>query len=103
MGGEVTHEQLYRDTNIPLQVQGSPEHAHQLAPHIHRVFSNLKTWLQGTHHGVEAKYLQGYLDEFVFRFNRRQTPMAAFQTLFGIAVTKKPISLVKLREPESTG
>ncbi len=27
----------------------------------------------------------------------------AFQTLFGIAVTKKPINLVKLREPESTG
>ncbi|MDP2852492.1 MAG: IS1595 family transposase [Gallionella sp.] len=86
-----------------VRVQGSPEHAHQLAPHIHRVFSNLKTWLQGTHHGVEVKYLQGYLDEFVFRFNRRQTPMAAFQTLLGIAVTKKPVSLMKLREPESTG
>ena len=86
-----------------VQVQGSPEIAHQLAPHIHRVFSNLKTWLQGTHHGVEAKYLQGYLDEYVFRFNRRQTPMAAFQTLLGIAVTKKPVSLVKIREPESTG
>jgi hypothetical protein len=85
------------------QVQGSPEVAHQLAPHIHRVFSNLKTWLQGTHHGVEPKYLQGYLNEYVFRFNRRQTPMAAFRTLLGIAVTKKPISLMKIREPESTG
>lgn len=85
------------------QVQGSPELAHQLAPHIHRVFSNLKTWLQGTHHGVEPKYLQGYLNEYVFRFNRRQTPMAAFQTLLGIAVTKKPVSLVKIRKPESTG
>ena len=84
------------------QVQGSPELAHQLAPHIHRVFSNLKTWLQGTHHGVDPKYLQGYLDEYVFRFNRRQTPMAAFQTLLGIAATTKPIGLVKIREPEST-
>ena len=84
-------------------IPGSPEHAHQLAPHIHRVFSNLKTWLQGTHHGVEAKYLQGYLNEYVFRFNRRQTPMAAFQTLLGIAVTKKPVSLEKICEPESAG
>ncbi|MGD0236784.1 MAG: transposase [Syntrophorhabdales bacterium] len=29
-----------------------------MAPHIHRVFSNLKTWLTGTHHGVEPKYLK---------------------------------------------
>jgi len=29
--------------------------------HIHRVFSNLKTWLLGTHHGVSAKHLQAYL------------------------------------------
>ena len=76
--------------------------AHQLAPHIHHVFSNLKTWLQGTHHGVEPKYLQGYLNEYVFRFNRRQTPMAAFQTLLGIAVNKKPLSLMQIRQPELT-
>jgi len=67
--------------------------AHQLAPHIHRVFSNLKTWLQGTHHGVHPKYMQEYLDEYVFRFNRRQTPMAAFQTLLGITTSKKPKTL----------
>jgi len=41
-------------------------------PHVHRVFSNLKTWLLGTHHGrVEHQHLQAYLNEFTFRFNRR--------------------------------
>ena len=45
------------------------------------------------HHGVEPKYLQSYLDEFVFRFNRRKTPMAAFQTLLGISVNKAPLTL----------
>jgi hypothetical protein len=79
------------------RIVGSPELAHLVAPHIHRVFSNLKTWLTGTHHGVEPKYLTRYLDEYVFRFNRRQTPMAAFQTLLGIASNKKPMSLVQLR------
>jgi hypothetical protein len=78
-------------------VQDSPESASRLAPHIHRVFANLKTWLLGTHHGVEPKYLQGYLDEYVFRFNRRQTPMAAFQTLLGITVAKKPRTMENLR------
>lgn len=78
------------------KVQGSLKLALQSAPHIHRVFSNLKTWLNGTHHGVEPKYLPGYLDEFVFRFNRRRTPMAAFQTLLGIASNKPPSPLRKI-------
>lgn len=69
------------------------------ATHIHRAFGNLKTWLNGTHHGVDPKYLQAYLDEFVFRFNRRKTPMAAFQTLLGIAMCKSPQTLIDLKEP----
>ena len=53
--------------------------------HIHRVFSNLKTWLKGTHHGrVSKQHLQAYLNEYTFRFNRRGTPMAAFQTALGL-------------------
>ena len=67
--------------------------------HIHRVFGNLKTWLNGTHHGVDPKYLQTYLDEFTFRFNRRKTPMAAFQTLLGIATQKAPQTLIDLKKP----
>ena len=79
-----------------VRVVRTPERAHRVAPHIHRVFSNLKTWLTGTHHGVESKYLQSYLDEFVFRFNRRNTPMAAFQTLLGISTQKAPLTLPEL-------
>ncbi|HUK99660.1 MAG TPA: IS1595 family transposase [Nitrospirota bacterium] len=61
-------------------------------PKAHIVFSNLKTWLKGTFHGVSPKHLQAYLNEYVFRFNRRQTPMAAFQTLLGLStnITKWP-------------
>ncbi len=71
------------------------------ALHIHRAFGNLKTWLHGTHHGVDTKYLQNYLDEFVFRFNRRKTPMATFQTLLGIATQKVPVPLQHLTQPVS--
>ena len=35
------------------------------------VFSNLKTWLRGIHHGVSPQHLQAYRNEFTFRFNRR--------------------------------
>lgn len=41
-------------------------------PHVHRIASLLKRWLLGTHQGsVSPAMLQYYLDEFVFRFNRR--------------------------------
>ncbi len=50
----------------------------------HVVASNLKTWIKGTFHGVSEKHLQAYLNEFTFRFNRRKTPMAAFQTILGL-------------------
>ena len=80
-----------------VRVIGSPERAHKLFPHIHRIFGNLKTWINGTHHGVEPKYLQSYLEEFTFRFNRRKTPMAAFQTLLGISMQKKPLALETLQ------
>lgn len=56
-------------------------------PHVHRVFGNLKAWLIGTHHGVSPKHLQGYLNEFTFRFNRRRMPMAAFQTALGLGAS----------------
>jgi len=85
-----------------VRIVGAPERAHRRAPHIHRVFSNLKTWLLGTHHGVEPKYLQSYLDEYVFRFNRRGTPMAAFQTLLGISSQKGQLTLRALLKPELT-
>ena len=64
---------------------GDPEVAEQYMPMIHLVFSNLKTWLNGIHHGVSAKHLQAYLNEFTFRFNRRFYPFNAFRSLLGIA------------------
>src|SRR4051794_21709371 len=62
----------------------------EILPRVHRVISNLKSWLQGTHRGVSREHLQVYLDEYVFRFNRRRTPMAAFQTLLGLGSQQPP-------------
>ena len=75
--------------------------AHVVLPWVHRVFSNLKTWALGVYHGLRAKHLQSYLDEFVFRFNRRRTRHAAFRSLFGIAVCTKPITYNMLVRPEA--
>ena len=52
--------------------------AHVVLPWTHRVFANLKRWALGVYHGLRRNHLQSYLDEFVFRFNRRRTRHAAF-------------------------
>ena len=68
-----------------LALQRRRQHDEQkLLPRAHRASSNLKTWLQGTHRGVSPEHLQVYLDEHVFRHNRRRALMAAFQTLLGL-------------------
>jgi transposase-like protein len=59
-------------------------------PRAHRSISNLKAWMLGTHRGVSKEHLPTYLDEFVFRHNRRRTPMAAFQTLLGLGAAHEP-------------
>ena len=64
--------------------------AHAVLPWVHRVFANAKRWAMGVYHGLRAEHLQAYLDEFVFRFNRRRTPQAAFARLLGLAVAIGP-------------
>jgi transposase-like protein len=56
----------------PLNLSASWGDAALRLPAIHLVFGLAKRWLLGTHHGaVSAKHLPAYLEEFVFRFNRR--------------------------------
>jgi transposase-like protein len=55
-------------------VLGEHERALKYFPHVHLVASLLKRWLGATHQGgVQKQHLQGYLDEFTFRFNRRRS------------------------------
>ncbi len=71
----------------------------QILPRVHRVISNLKSWLQGTHRGVSGEHLQVYLDEYTFRFNRRRTPMAAFQTCWACNPSSSPLLTARSSRP----
>ena len=75
--------------------------AHIVLPWVHRIFANLKVWALGVYHGLRRKHLQSYLDEFVFRFNRRRTRHAAFRSLLGIAASHAPLSYKMLISPEA--
>jgi transposase-like protein len=71
--------------------------AKSAVPLADRAIGNLQQWLIGTYHGVSKPQLQVYLDEFVFRYNRRQTPAAAFQTLLGLGTGRKSIEYEQIR------
>ena len=73
----------------PRSQNAAPRGEH-LLPRVHRAVSNLKAWLHGTHRWASPEHLQAYLDEFVFRHNRRRNPHAAFQTLLGLSTRHEP-------------
>jgi transposase-like protein len=75
---------------------GDPELAEAALPMVHLVFSNLKAWILGMHHGVSDQHLQAYLNEYVFRFNRRFYPMGMFNSVLGIAATVEGPTYVEL-------
>jgi hypothetical protein len=86
-----------RRTNYNHQekiIMDSGKKAHELLPHVHLVISLLKRWIYGTHQGkISPKYLEYYLDEFAFRFNRKTSTYRGklFYRLLQQAVTTTPL------------
>src|SRR6266481_5596876 len=66
--------------------------AHIVLPWIHRAFSLMRRWSLGTYHGLRRKHVDTYLNEFVFRYNRRFYRHVSFETLLGLAADKEPAS-----------
>jgi transposase-like protein len=72
LGYSPLQEKSYRHRIIFLK--GQKESASELLPRVHLVASLLKRWLLGTHQGaISREHLDYYLDEFTFRFNRRNS------------------------------
>ena len=52
-----------------------------MLPRAHRAVSNLKAWLHGTHRWASPEHLPAYLNEYTFRYNRRDDGTAMFQAM----------------------
>jgi len=88
----------YVHSGTSIAASGLP--AHVALPATHRVFSLVKRWVMGTLQGsVSRAYLQGYFDEWVFRFNRRHARSRGllFHTLLSQAVDAGPITYREMR------
>jgi hypothetical protein len=76
--------------------------AHLIHPHVHRVASLLKRWLLGTHQGaVTDPHLDAYLDEFVFRFNRRNSRnrgLVFWRLVCALTESQSPVNAQQIRQ-----
>lgn len=68
----------------------TPESAAKHLPLVHLAISLAKTFILGTYHGVSRKYMQNYLDEFCYRFNRRFKESTLCQSLIRACVLSRP-------------
>ena len=84
--GFVHQRAVMLDSNVP---------AHVSMAGVHRVAALVQRWILGTHHGsVQPEHLDAYLDEFVFRFNRRTSNSRGmlFYRLLQQAVVTAPVT-----------
>ena len=65
---------------------------HVVLPWIHRAFSLMKRWGLGTYHRLRRKHIDSYLNEFVFRYNRRFYRHVSCETLLRLASHHHPSS-----------
>ena len=80
-----------------INTSGKPESV--LLPRVHRVASLLTRWLMSTHQGaLSREQLDSYLDEFMFRFNRRTSRdrWNLFYKLVAQAITVEPVPYSRL-------
>jgi transposase-like protein len=76
------------------EMDSNQEKINAWLPWVHRFISNAKSWIIGTHHGVDARYLELYLAEYTYRFNRRHDPDSLFH---------RAISAMSQADPKTLG
>jgi len=82
-GVELTTVPTYNDHKI----------LEQWLPWVHRFISNAKSWIIGTHHGVNSKYFKLYLAEYTYRFNRRHDVKKYFSRALYSCVLQRSLFL----------
>lgn len=73
-----------------------PKAAGRLLPWVHRVISNVKAVIRGTHRGVSEKHLQFYLSEVCYRFNRRFWEKELFDRLVQACISTETLTYKEL-------
>jgi ISXO2-like transposase domain/Transposase zinc-ribbon domain len=77
-----------------FEIRQRPSNGGKNFPGLHAVIMNLKGWLRGIHHHCSGRFMNGYLDEFFFRFNRRNFLNSIWHKLIERFMTNHPYSYI---------
>src|SRR5665811_431951 len=64
---------------------------------LHIQIRNFKNWLRGVHSWCNREYLQKYIDEYFFRFNRRNHRRSILDKLIERCVAHEPVTFEQIR------
>lgn len=59
----------------------------KIFPWVHIAISNMKKKILGLHHSVKETYMQNYLNEFCYKFNRRNHDKKLFHSFLNVAIS----------------
>jgi len=82
---------------LDAQVLSNSPKACEELPVVHRAISLLKRFLMGTYHGVSSRYLQRYLSEFSFRWNRRDSEHTLWYSILKASCFALPMEYAELK------
>jgi transposase-like protein len=102
--GHASYPGLRNDYRHDPRVVGKMA-ANIVLPWTHRAFALMKRWALGSYHGLRRKHITTYLDEFVFRYNRRFHRHVSFEKLLGLAAHGAPMNywdIIKRGQPAQT-
>ncbi len=84
---------LKKEWNITQEISNKGENFKMLHTHI----MNIKGWLRGIHHKCSSNRLQSYLNEYHFRFNRRNFMVSIWHKLIEKCMDMQPVPYEKLK------
>ena len=87
-------EASHRTLTMKFDPINNPDHMQW----AHKAISNAKAFIQGTYHGIKGKHLQAYLDEYDYRYNRRNFQGEWFNRLLSAALSAKTVTFAELTE-----
>jgi hypothetical protein len=90
MDASKSHAKLGDEFNVVDKKVVKPEDAPKVLPWVHIAISNAKSMFLNLYHGIKDEYLQSYLNEFCYKFNRKYFDDRLFDRLMVASLAYTP-------------
>ena len=94
--GFKSYQSLEKEYLHNPKIAANQKNTTDLLPKVHIIIANLKMWLRGIFNRYPTRNFQSYLDEFIFRFNRRWNIKEIFDILLTQCLKNSHITFAEL-------